>query len=145
MTTLSRRNLLSARWRKPASAQRPPWTIPEPAFIAGCTRCHSCIEQCETGELPLFELERTQPWTIQAEIQTNCLTQKGIECRSCQDACEPYAIRFAPHLSGIAKPTVDLDKCTGCGECVRGCPVDAIRITPAARPEMRDAVARNEV
>lgn len=174
MTTLSRRNLLSARWRKPASAQRPPWTIPEPAFIAGCTRCHSCIEQCETGvliagdggfpaidfhraectfchrcadacELPLFELERTQPWKIQAEIQTNCLTQKGIECRSCQDACEPYAIRFAPHLSGIAKPTVDLDKCTGCGECVRGCPVDAIRITPAARPEMRDAVARNEV
>ncbi|MDN6087902.1 MAG: 4Fe-4S dicluster domain-containing protein, partial [Enterobacterales bacterium] len=82
---------------------------------------------------------------IQAEIQTNCLTQKGIECRSCQDACEPYAIRFAPHLSGIAKPTVDLDKCTGCGECVRGCPVDAIRITPAARPETHDAVARNEV
>ena len=162
MTTLSRRNLLSARWRKPASAQRPPWTIAEPAFIAGCTRCHSCIEQCETGvliagdggfpaidfhraectfcrrcaeacELPLFELHREQPWTIRAEIQGNCLTQK------------PYAIRFAPHLSGIAKPIIDLDTCTGCGECVRGCPVDAIRVMPAASSVQDDTAERNEV
>jgi Fe-S-cluster-containing hydrogenase component 2 len=26
---------------------------------------------------------------------------------------------------GVAAPTVDLDKCTGCGKCVRFCPMGA--------------------
>lgn len=159
MNTLSRRSLLSGRWSRPAPAQRPPWAVDERSFIDGCTRCHECIKHCESGVLisgpggfpaidfqhaectfcrrcaevcpqPVFDLQQARPWTLTASIQGGCLTQKGVECRACQDACEPYAIRFTPHQSGIARPSLDLSRCTGCGACVGNCPVGAVEVVP---------------
>lgn len=159
MTSLSRRSLLSARWSRPAPAQRPPWALDETAFITGCTRCHECIKHCETGVLisgaggfpaidfqraectfcrrcaevcpqPVFDLQRARPWTLTASIQPSCLTQKGVECRSCQDVCEPRAIRFTPTLGGVARPALTPSLCSGCGACVGTCPVGAIDIMP---------------
>lgn len=51
MTTLSRRHLLRGRWHHAATQVRPPWSVNESAFVIGCSRCHACISQCESGVL----------------------------------------------------------------------------------------------
>ncbi len=65
-----------------------------------------------------------------AQIGANCLAQQNIVCRACGDACPELAIRFSPRLGQAALPTVDADKCTGCGDCVEPCPQTAISLRP---------------
>ncbi|GKX63893.1 ferredoxin-type protein [Pragia fontium] len=155
MSILSRRNLLRGQWRR-SSAIRPPWSIEEQRFVDGCSRCHACVEACETGVIivsnarafpeidfqraectfcgrcaevcpePLFRPLETQPWQRIAVINQTCLTYQGVTCRSCQDVCEPNAIKFRLRLGGTAQPELDQQSCTGCGSCVRSCPVQAI-------------------
>ncbi len=157
MADLSRRSLLRGQWRR-SHAIRPPWSLAEPSFSEGCARCEACISACETGvliigeggypecdfqraectfcrrcvdacEVAVFNLQADTPWLQHATINQHCLAQRGVECRSCQDNCEPNAIRFRPRLGGISVPELDTDLCNGCGACVRGCPTQAISIT----------------
>jgi ferredoxin-type protein NapF len=136
---------------------RPPWAIPEPAFLAACTACSDCIDACpETvlvrgdGQYPQFDpllgectfcracaeacevhaldLAGIQPaWALTAQIGGTCLARNGVTCFSCRDACGEAAIRFAPALGG-AIPQLDAGRCTGCGACVAVCPVSAISL-----------------
>lgn len=162
MADLSRRRLLSGHWRRnsdhPSSVIRPPWSVAEAEFTAGCTRCHACINACETGvliasrggfpeidfqraectfcthcvtacEAPVFTSPDREPWQLKATFSASCLPFKGIECRSCQDSCESRAIGFRPRLNGIAQPELAVDACNGCGACVPGCPVQAVTLT----------------
>ncbi|STD47622.1 ferredoxin-type protein [Edwardsiella tarda] len=78
MTTLSRRHLLRGHWRHAVAERRPPWALEESAFVAGCSRCHACITQCESGVLvvgqggfPTLDFSRAE-----------CTF-----CRRCADAC----------------------------------------------------------
>ncbi|MEZ1376663.1 ferredoxin-type protein NapF, partial [Enterobacter hormaechei] len=65
---------------------------------AGCTLCGECASRCEAS---LFDGARPAfPWI--ATIGEACLALAGIHCRSCQDACEPAAIRFRPAPGGVA-------------------------------------------
>ncbi|MBB5696374.1 4Fe-4S dicluster domain-containing protein [Muricoccus pecuniae] len=57
---------------------------------------------------------------------------------TCRDACEPGAIRFSLAIGG-ARPRVEAGICTGCGECVPGCPASAISIVPRPMEETADA------
>ncbi|WP_159566701.1 ferredoxin-type protein NapF [Budvicia diplopodorum] len=154
MSVLSRRNLLRGQWHR-SSAIRPPWSIDEAQFIDGCTRCDACIDVCETQVLivkgqdypevdfqraectfcgrcadicpePVFVSTENSPWQRKAIINKTCLTFQGIACRSCQDVCEPNAIKFKLRLGGIAQPELESGSCTGCGSCIRSCPVQAI-------------------
>ncbi|WP_179038207.1 ferredoxin-type protein NapF [Limnobaculum xujianqingii] len=155
MSILSRRNLLRGQWRG-HDAIRPPWSVEEVLFTDGCSRCHACVGACETGVItvsgnqgfpeldfqraectfckrcvevcpePIFHSTESQPWQRYAVINQTCLTYQGVACRSCQDACEPYAIKFKLRLGGIAQPELERESCTGCGGCVRSCPVQAI-------------------
>ena len=59
-------------------------------------------------------------------ISENCLAARGVYCRSCADACAEAALRAMPTLGGGARILVDAERCTGCGDCVRACPADAI-------------------
>lgn len=161
MTDLSRRRLLTGYWRadkQPLSVIRPPWSVMEADFIAGCTRCHACVSACETGvlvagsggfpeidfqraecsfcqacvqvcEAPVFTSTELAAWSLKITISDRCLPFHHIECRSCQDSCETQAIKFRPRLNGIAQPELDLPACTGCGACVPGCPVQAVTLT----------------
>ena len=64
-------------------------------------------------------------------ISERCLAARGVYCRSCADACAAAAIRAAPALGGSARILVDAERCTGCGDCLRACPADAIWVEAA--------------
>jgi formate hydrogenlyase subunit 6/NADH:ubiquinone oxidoreductase subunit I len=63
-----------------------------------------------------------------AAVGDACLTLAGVVCRSCGDACEANAIRFAPRLGAVARPELDATRCTGCGGCLSVCPNQAITL-----------------
>ncbi len=44
-------------------------------------------------------------------------------CSSCVDACEEKAINFF----SLFRPTIDMNKCSGCGFCYSPCPPYAIK------------------
>ena len=70
--------------------------------------------------------------TFRLDVSENCLPYRNVVCEACRDTCEPNAIRFPPRLGGAARPVIDLQSCTGCGECVGACPVAAIRLEKIA-------------
>lgn len=65
-----------------------------------------------------------------ATIAAHCLAETGAYCRTCGDACPEAAIRFLLQPRGRARADVDDARCTGCGDCLPPCPVDAIQLTP---------------
>ena len=65
-------------------------------------------------------------------VTAECLARRGVECRVCADLCEPRALRFVPARGGIAQMRIDVERCTGCGDCIAPCPVGATRLEPAA-------------
>ncbi len=83
--------------------------------------CYACATACPE---PIFLPKHSQPWDISISIGQNCLAYLSIECRRCQDSCEPEVI-FRPSMAGIYQPKVETP---GCGACVAGCPVSAITV-----------------
>ncbi len=97
---------------------------------AGCTGCSDCITACPSGAL-------TQPiqWPLgQLSFSDRCLAQQSITCQSCKDACDQQAISF-PITTKTPTPVLASNQCSGCGECVSVCPVNAISITPVTQQE----------
>jgi len=64
-------------------------------------------------------------------ISSRCLAANGVICRSCEEVCEPRAVSFIQRAGAVARPHIDLSRCTRCGECVPICPTTAIAITTA--------------
>lgn len=135
----------------------PPWSVTNNEFVEQCTRCGDCLSVCETkilvngdggfpevqfdkGECtfcrkcveicqqPIFRPSNEQPWSHKIEISENCLTQRSIECRSCQDSCPVSSIYFRFQIGSVAQPFVNIDTCNGCGACLQNCPVNAIKV-----------------
>lgn len=61
-------------------------------------------------------------------ISERCLALGGVYCRSCVDACAEAALQATPTLGGGARIFIDAERCTGCSDCVRACPADAIAL-----------------
>ncbi|MDV7338287.1 ferredoxin-type protein NapF [Terasakiella sp. A23] len=139
---------------------RPPWSVPMDDFTKKCTGCALCVQVCpehilhlddrnlarvdfQKGECTfcmecvtsckdgaLISTDPDAPWALDISIEGKCLAMKGVECRICNDQCEPRAIRFRLTPGGVPLPQLDESACTGCGACVAPCPVDAIVLLP---------------
>ncbi|OEF25540.1 ferredoxin-type protein NapF [Vibrio rumoiensis] len=151
---LSRRQLFTRR----NTSEHPslPW-VKESQFSDLCTQCGECIKQCPTkiiqpsdggfprvdfqqGECtfcyqcaeacpePLFHPKTETAWQAKAHISDACLAKQNVDCRSCGDSCEPFAIKFKLAIGAVAQPHIELPDCTGCGACVSVCPTSAITI-----------------
>jgi ferredoxin-type protein NapF len=92
-----------------------------------CTFCGACAVACPQ---PIFAPVVERPWTAVAVVGADCLANRGIVCQACRDACPASAIGF-PMRTGIPRPALEADLCTGCGACVSACPVGAISIEAA--------------
>lgn len=140
------------------SPQRAPWALGETAFVESCQRSGACVAACPEkilekgrGGFPQINFAlgactfcgkcreacgngafdqgaESPPWRVKAVIQMDCLTYSQVVCRICGERCPAAAIRFPPKLGGVAQPLVDVEKCTGCGECFAPCPKNAIRL-----------------
>ena len=138
---------------------RPPWSLDETSFIRDCSRCGDCIQDCpeailikgsggfpevdfQLGECsfcgdcvascsaPVFNPISTAPWSHNASISDQCITQQQVVCRSCIEHCEPEAITLSLQLGGVGIPKLNTELCNGCGACVAVCPTQAISIQP---------------
>lgn len=93
--------------------------------LGACTFCTACAAACQHGAL---DANRPSPWALQARLDDDCVSARGVTCRSCGDACDTHAIRFLLQVGGRAIPQFDASACTGCGACVSVCPTAAISI-----------------
>jgi ferredoxin-type protein NapF len=93
---------------------------------AGCSLCGECRSACPTGAIERAVDAPAFAWRV--SVDARCLTRHGVECRVCGDACDARALRFVPALGGIAQLRIEPDACTGCGDCVSTCPVNAISL-----------------
>ncbi|HFZ8994222.1 TPA: ferredoxin-type protein NapF [Citrobacter freundii] len=157
MVDLSRRNMLTGSWHQARNEIRPPWSCDASAFFSHCLRCDACIQACEThvlqrgqGGYPavnftqhecslcyacaqacsesLFLPRHTRAWDLLFTITEKCLAWQSIECRRCQDSCEPLAITFRPSVAGVYQPQLNAQICNGCGACAASCPTSAINV-----------------
>jgi ferredoxin-type protein NapF len=104
--------------------------FPEIDFTSGaCTFCGACADACAGGAL--VRVAGEPPWHRIAAIGNSCLVTRGVSCRVCEDACDAGAIRFSP--ASRARPVIDAVLCTGCGACVRPCPVQTLTVTHSIR------------
>ena len=97
---------------------------------SGCNFCAACAESCKTGSLSLMAFIGENPWLVKARITKSCINYSGIVCQICANACNDSAIHFRINSDAAVIPEIDLDACTGCGECYRHCPKKAIQVNP---------------
>lgn len=92
-----------------------------------CTFCEHCLSVCDYDALQ--KNEREQPWQVKAVIvMDKCITTQHVICRTCGEFCDADAIQFLPQVGGVATPTLNASKCTGCGACIKVCPSSAVTI-----------------
>jgi ferredoxin-type protein NapF len=65
-------------------------------------------------------------------IADHCLARQFVHCQSCGDACSEQAIAFTPRFGGPPLPAIAAARCTGCGDCLATCPVNALALTAGA-------------
>lgn len=102
-----------------------------------CVRCNLCAEECPVKAIDDAKL--TKP----AKILDNC-----VKCEICAQTCPVNAIKViesrsdldedvsyklkttkVPHRTlRMEKINVDADKCSSCGNCMKFCPTNAIRV-----------------
>jgi ferredoxin-type protein NapG len=148
---LDRRGFFTHGWRRamqeavgafservaPNPHVRPPGALPEPAFIAACTRCGACGEACPVHAI----ITLPSSAGLAAGTPTLALDTKAcIMCETmpCAAACPTPALdvpAWGWRDARIANVTVDDTRCitwrdVECGICVRVCPVgeDAIKL-----------------
>jgi ferredoxin-type protein NapF len=153
---INRRQFIKGDLQGRRAALRPPWSLTDSAFVQRCDACGDCISACPeailvadnaglpqvdfmSGECSFCEaclqacqtgaLQAGDPaWQLKPFISDACLARRGIVCSVCAEQCEHRAIRFRPTVNTAAQPEVEESLCSGCGACVKPCPVACISI-----------------
>lgn len=79
-----------------------------------CDFCGQCVDICPSGALNRGKGEKRQ---VISRLSGSCQGELGLYCNLCAEACCQQAIQFGADK----KPVVDLNLCTGCGECAMDC------------------------
>jgi ferredoxin-type protein NapG len=126
-----------ATWDDPAPLGTPVFEArKDPCYMC---RDIPCVKACPTGALdPLLTDIRKADMGVAVLVDTiNCLNYKGLTCSICVRVCpvRGEAIDLKPittELGVLQIPTVNPDKCTGCGTCEKHCVIaeTAIRVLP---------------
>ena len=111
----------------PASQGVAGFLTPTISFAEGYCRedCHRCTEVCPSGAIARLTLEakNNAPIGLAKVDPSICLLLDDGECGICKPACPYEAIAMAwSEEEYVALPTVDADKCPGCGACQVICP-----------------------
>ena len=118
-----------------------------PYFVARnlpCEMCEDipCVKACPTGALDhrLTDINKSKMGLAVLVDQENCLNFLGLRCDICYRICPliDKAITLEQRLNtrtgkhALFIPVVHSDKCTGCGKCEKGCPLEvaAIKVYP---------------
>lgn len=100
-----------------------------------------CVQACPTGALDplLTDICMADMGVAVLVDHENCLNYKGMTCSICVRVCpirgEAISLKPIRNESGLLQiPTVDPDRCTGCGTCEKHCVLEeaAIRVLPRA-------------
>lgn len=130
---------------------RPPFALPELAFLLTCTRCDRCIEACTPGVL--FRLSPRVGPEVAATPAMDLLNKGCPMCAGwpCVAVCEPRALvapdtpKTPPPAVRLAQVSVDTRHClpyTGpeCGACGSVCPVPGALRWAGPRPSVETTV-----
>lgn len=127
----------------PGRYVRPPGALPEPAFLAACTRCGACTEACPPHAIaPLPRTHGLAAGTPALDVATTaCLM---CESMPCAQVCPTPALEVPSwgwRDVRMAALTIDTGRCityrdVECGICARACPVgpEALRMDDRGRP-----------
>jgi len=122
---------------------RPPGALPEPTFLAACTRCGECERVCPVNAIhPLSTQHGLAAGTPALDVDvTACVMCVDMPCAA---ACPTDALDLpVERWRGIRMATIDIDedRCIAfrdvdCGVCVRVCPggTNAISLDASGRP-----------
>jgi MauM/NapG family ferredoxin protein len=126
---------------------RPPGALPEPAFLAACTRCGYCVDACPADAIvsgpAAAGLAAGTPMI--EPMSEPCIACEGMFCAN---VCPTGAL--VPPLAGwtgerLGELELDTERCIAfqgiqCGVCVRVCPIgaSAIDLDDAGRPVIKD-------
>ncbi len=143
MGTTNRTEFLRGNFSGRSRSLRPPWALPESAFVEQCTRCGDCLNACPEG---ILEKGR-------GGFPTVNFTWGGCTfCGDCVRACTAGAFTAAPQQTASLAPwsaraAIDPGclairgvECRSCGD---QCPAAVIRfrlvVGGTAMPELEDA------
>ena len=93
--------------------------------------CNLCTQVCPSGALQALDLEQKNRYIIgEALVDTSlCLLTLGKrECDLCLIACPFDAVEIVwDNDLYVAYPSVDPNKCNGCGACEAACPTEQLK------------------
>ena len=100
---------------------------PTLSFERGYCRpeCTKCTEVCPTDALTLLSREQKASTQIghAVWVRENCLAaSEGVKCDNCARHCPSGAITMVEQEGGRPIPTIDAERCIGCGACEHLCP-----------------------
>jgi len=101
---------------------QPEMQFDEGYCLTGCTRC---ADVCPTEAIvPITKQEKTSIQIGHAVwIRENCVVESdGVSCGNCARHCPTGAILMVENEKGALIPSVDTEKCIGCGHCEYVCP-----------------------
>ncbi len=101
---------------------------------APCKLCEDmpCIKVCEPGALREVKREDVRIGVVEIKKES-CLAWRGMMCDVCLTEC-PFP-GTAIRMDGLSRPSIDKNRCTGCGICVNVCVArpSAVEIKPVER------------
>ena len=91
-----------------------------------CTACGACIKTCPRNVIDMMPANKRKAVTLCSNQEMGAVSRKQcsvscIACRLCEKACKFDAIHVVDNRS-----VVDMEKCVGCGACVKVCPTKCL-------------------